>query len=106
MPVPILRDVSDEPVFAIHDEVPSTAHPRRNERHADGHVLDLLETAFPLVHKLAMHRREPNVEPLELLKLCIEPPRPRLHLHRVEGKVITGPNYVNLEVVAIGSKLS
>jgi hypothetical protein len=87
--------VGDEPIFAIHDEVPSSPHPRRNEWHADGHALDLLEAAFTLVHWITVHGRKPDVDPLELLNLFIEPPRPRLHLHRVQSEVIAGSDRVN-----------
>jgi hypothetical protein len=96
----------DKPVFAINDEVPSAPHPRRDEWRPNGHVLDLLETAFSLMHPLAVHRREPNVNPLELLNLFIEPPRPRLHVHGGEGSAIARPDHVNLEVVPVGSELS
>jgi len=81
MPVPILRTVGNETVLAVHDEVLSATHPRRNERHADGHVLELLETTFTLVHGLIVHGRKPDVDALELLDFPIEPPRPTLHVH-------------------------
>ena len=106
MPVPILRASGDEPVFAIHDEVPSTPHPGRNTWHADGHELELLETALPLVHRLAMHGREPDVDPLELLNLFIELPRSQLHPHRAEREVVASSDHVNLEVIALRAKLA
>ena len=49
MLVPILLTVRHETVLAIHEEVLSSTNPGRDEGHADGHVLDLLEATLAVI---------------------------------------------------------